>query len=120
MPYSDKYRGGGRHNALQNTSGNYDPYGTTIPTREFNGDTTIDTYSSEETRQYLAKRANDVYIDPDAKSTDDNTTERLITREQQVVLRHLQPPTLPPPGVMKQTIYRFNFTNLYMILATLY
>ena len=93
--------------------------GTATSTNEFIGDTVIDTYSSEETQQYLA-RAKDIYIDRNVKPTYKDTSEHPITQEQRVVVRHLQPPALPPPGVMKQTIYRFKFTHLYMILATHY
>jgi hypothetical protein len=82
-------------------------------------DSPIDTYSEEETNRRLDEFAGTIYLDrrPDIQS---RRNDIQIRYEQRVTLQYLQPPALPPPGVMIQIVYKFNLTYLCMISANHY
>jgi hypothetical protein len=67
----------------------------------------------------LDEFAGTIYLDrrPDIQS---RRNDIQIRYEQRVTLQYLQPPALPPPGVMIQIVYKFNLTYLCMISANHY
>lgn len=82
---------------------NYTSYGGVVAEdRTIVSESVIQTNSAEETDRYL-ERAVDIYKDPTPQIIRRQTTETPVTYEQRVLVRYLQPPRLPPPGVMKNT-----------------
>ncbi|CAF4785538.1 unnamed protein product, partial [Rotaria sp. Silwood2] len=75
-------------------------------------DSPIDTYSEEETKQRLAELAGSIYLDPKRVIIESVKADIPVTYEQRVIIQYLQPPALPPPGVMIQILYKFNLTYL--------
>ena len=51
--------------------------------------------------EYIEKSVN-VYKDPNPQVIRRTVTEGSVAREQRVLIRYLEPPEVPPPGVMKQ------------------
>ncbi|CAF3963438.1 unnamed protein product [Rotaria sordida] len=78
------------------TVDNYGFYGTTAAS-DLAGSTVIHTHSSEETNEYI-RRSTDVYKDPNPKIVRRAGSESPVTYEQRIVVRYLQPPTVPEPG----------------------
>ena len=73
-------------------------------------DTVIQTNSLEETDRYL-ERAVDVYRDPTPEIIRRTSVENPVTYEQRVLVRYLQPPRLPPPGVSNTTLTHIVFNT---------
>jgi hypothetical protein len=75
-------------------------------------ETVIETNSLEETNGYLARAVN-IYRDPDPLIIRKATVERPVTYQQRVLVRYLQPPDVPPPGVIKEI-----FVNAILLILT--
>ncbi len=61
----------------------------------------IRTHSSEETNQYLERSAKHIYRDTSPETIHHAGSDAPITHEQRILVRFLQPPEVPPPGVMR-------------------
>ncbi|CAF2696009.1 unnamed protein product [Rotaria sp. Silwood2] len=85
-------------NEWESTADKYTSYGSTRVASESSNEAVIHTRSLEETNRYLERSANNIYIDPNPKIIRRTTTEAPVTYEQRVLIRYLQPPTVPPPG----------------------
>jgi hypothetical protein len=75
-----------------------------------NEKTVVQTNSIEETNRYL-ETAVGVYRDPNPQIIRRTLAETPVTYEQKVMVRYLQPPEVPEPGVMKQ-----KFTNAILLI----
>ena len=89
----------------------YESYGTPAVVSDFMTSKEIHTHSSKETHEYIDQLSNDIYKDPNPQVIHRAALEAPIRYEQQVQVRYLQPPAVPPPGVMKQT-----FTNAISLI----
>lgn len=76
----------------------YSAYGTKSIANDSNG-LEIHTGSQNETNEYLAKRT-DIYKDPNPQIIRRPATDGSRTYEQRILVRYLQPPEVPPPGVI--------------------
>ncbi len=83
-------------------------------------DSPIDTYSEKETNQRLAELAGKIYLTNQPNIIKEPRCDTAVTYEQRISIQYLQPPALPPPGVMIQIVYKFNLTYLCMISANHY
>ncbi|CAF4038832.1 unnamed protein product, partial [Rotaria sordida] len=84
--------------SLGYTADKHASYGTTAVASELIDDTAIHTSSLEETTQYMEKSTNNIYEDLYPRIIQQATTENLVTLQQQIFVRYLQPPAVPPPG----------------------
>lgn len=78
----------------------YATYETAAVSSDLTHEKAIETNSLEETNRYL-ERAVDIYKDPDPLIIRKAATETPMTYQQRIFVRYLQPPDLPPPGVIK-------------------
>ena len=76
----------------------YSSPGTTLISNDFNHNAVIHTRSQDETNDYLAKAA-DIYHDPNPQIIRRAAIDSPRRYEQRIIVRYLQPPDLPPPGV---------------------
>ncbi|CAF1201191.1 unnamed protein product [Rotaria sp. Silwood1] len=114
----DQYNyNGSYYNASELTADKYSPHGSTIAPPEWANATVIDTYSEEETNEYLRKLGGDVFIDPNPQIIRRAVSEAPVTQEQLVFVQYLQPPSAPESEVMRQLIDKFILTDLCMIIA---
>jgi hypothetical protein len=79
----------------------------------------IQTSSEQQTREYLSKTATGIYNDPNPQILRRAATGAPITYQQNIRVRFLQPPALPPPGVifkkkLNNHIYLFYFSHLLL------
>ncbi|CAF1116556.1 unnamed protein product [Rotaria sordida] len=93
----DRYRFGSRY-ASENTTDRYGSYENTALPSDLTSEAAIQTNSSAETDAYLEKSAHNIYRDPNPQIIRRATTGTPVTYEQRVVIRYLQPPTVPEPG----------------------
>lgn len=77
----------------------YSSPGTTLVSADFSNNAVIHTRSEDETRGYLAKAA-DIYHDPNPQIIRRAAIDSPRRYEQRIIIRYLQPPDLPPPGVI--------------------
>jgi hypothetical protein len=73
--------------------------GTTISS-QLTIDTAIDTYSEEETKRRLDEFGGTIYLDVRPDIIQSSRSAIPVRYKQRVTIQYLQPPTLPPPGVM--------------------
>ncbi len=67
---------------------------------ELTGGTAIQTSSIQQTNAYLTQTATGIYNDPNPQIIRRAATEGPITYQQKILVRFLQPPAVPPPGVI--------------------
>ena len=77
----------------------YSSPGTTLVSADASTNNVIHTRSEDETRGYLAKAA-DIYHDPNPQIVHRPALDSPRRYEQRIIVRYLQPPDLPPPGVI--------------------
>jgi len=106
-------------NAFESISGINTSYAAATASSELTGGTPIQTSSEQQTSEYLSQTANGVYNDPNPQIIRRPATVGPLIYQQKVFVRFLQPPPIPPPGVITQmvTIY---VIYIYFILATYY
>jgi hypothetical protein len=89
----------------------YASYGTVAVASDLiNEKAVVQTNSIEETNRYL-ETAVGVYKDPNPQIIRRTIAEAPVTYDQKVLVRYLQPPEVPAPGVMKQM-----FTNAILLI----
>jgi hypothetical protein len=79
----------------------YGLYGTTGLVSDFIEGAVIRTNSLEETNQYIERSANHVYRDSSPETIHQAAIGEPVTYDQRILVRYLQPPDVPPPGVMR-------------------
>ena len=60
------------------------------------------TATAEETKRKLASLGDSIYNDPNPEIVQQAVCESARRYEQRILVRYLQPPPAPEPGVMKQ------------------
>jgi hypothetical protein len=75
------------------------------------GATAIQTSSAQQTNAHLTQTASGIYNDPNPQIIRRAAIQGPITYQQRILVRFLQPPAVPPPGV----IYERFSTELYEI-----
>jgi hypothetical protein len=106
-------------NAFESISGINTSYAAATASSELTGGAPIQTSSEQQTSEYLSQTANGVYNDPNPQIIRRPATVGPLIYQQKVFVRFLQPPPIPPPGVITQmvTIY---VIYIHFILATYY
>ena len=92
-------------------------YDDTALTHNLRNSRVIHTNSLEEANQYIERSASHVYKDPNPQIIRRRASGDLLTSEQRILVRYLEPPDVPEPGV-KINAYKYNPTSLCMISAT--
>jgi len=77
-------------------------YTAAATSSEPTGGATVQTSSTQQTNAYLSQSATDIYNDPNPQIVRRSATGGPVTYQQKILVRFLQPPALPPPGVIKQ------------------
>jgi hypothetical protein len=72
------------------------------------GSTTIQTNSAQQTNEYLSRRGTGIFNDPNPQIVRRPAAGGPVTYQQKILVRFLQPPAIPPPGVIKQMFYNLN------------
>ena len=67
---------------------------------ELTGGAAIRTSTAQETNAYLSQTATGIFNDPDPQIIRRAATEGPVTYQQRILVRFLQPPAVPPPGVI--------------------
>ena len=111
--YASSAHGFNYHDDTNNGFGRnkYASYRNPAVSNDFNDETAIQTSSLEETNEYLRRVADDIYKDPNPQTIHGAAPGGAPAYEQRIVVRYLQPPAVPEPGVMKQM-----FTNGILLL----
>lgn len=63
----------------------------------------IQTESVQQTNEYISRSGTSLFHDPNPQIVRRATTEGPVTYQQKILVRFLQPPPVPPPGVIKRT-----------------
>ena len=79
----------------------YSTYESAAISSDWTNEKVIETNSLEETNRYL-ERAVDIYKDPDPLVIRKATMENPVTYQQRILVRYLQPPAVPAPGVIEK------------------
>ncbi len=82
----------------------------TTASRELTSGAAIQTSSTQQTNEYLSQTATGIYNDPNPQIVRRPATGGPVTYQQRILVRFLQPPAVPPPGVIE-----FMFTPSIMI-----
>jgi hypothetical protein len=61
----------------------------------------IQTSSAQQTSEYLSQSGAGIFNDPNPQIVRRAATEGPLTYQQRILVRFLQPPAVPPPGVIK-------------------
>lgn len=86
-------------NSFESSSGYNSTFATADRTSEQNSAATIQTNSIQQTNEYLSQTATNIFNDPNPQIVRRATTEGPVTYQQKILVRFLQPPPVPPPGV---------------------
>jgi len=78
----------------------YSTYETVTVSSDLTNEKVIETHSLEETNRFL-ERAVNIYKDPNPLIIRKVAIESPVTYQQRIFVRYLQPPDVPPPGVIK-------------------
>ena len=96
-----EYDAGSSGAAFESSNGINASY-TAAASSELAGGAAIQTISEQQTTAYLAQQATGVYNDPNPQIVRRAATEGPITYQQKILVRFLQPPAVPPPGVIHE------------------
>jgi hypothetical protein len=77
----------------------------TAGTSELTGGAAIQTSSAQQTNQYLSQTGSRVFNDPNPQIVRRPAAGGPVTYQQKILVRFLQPPAIPPPGVIKQKYF---------------
>lgn len=91
---------GGSQNTYESNSGFNSTFATAAGTSEQNSAATIQTGSIQQTNQYLSQTGTNLFNDPNPQIVRRAATEGPVTYQQKILVRFLQPPPVPPPGVI--------------------
>ncbi|CAF1060567.1 unnamed protein product [Rotaria sordida] len=95
----DRYNyNGSDYDASKRTADKYISYGSTLAPPEWANATVIDTYSTEETNEYLRKLGDNVFIDPNPQIIRRTIPEEPVALEQRVFIQYLQPSSVRESG----------------------
>lgn len=72
---------------------------------ELAGGATIQTSSAQQTSQYLSQSGGGIFNDPNPQIVRRAADGGPVTYQQRILVRFLQPPAVPPPGVIKINIF---------------
>ena len=86
---------------LKSNVGEDAPYKSTATFANRNDCSKIGTNNVEQRNEYFSQSTNIIYHDPCPRLLRRAAPEGPITYQQKISVRFLQPPPLPPPGVMK-------------------
>ncbi len=95
--------GAGSQSAFESNTGINASY--TAGASELTGGAAIQTSSAQQTNQYLSQTGTGVFNDPNPQIVRRPAVVGPVTYQQKILVRFLQPPAIPPPGVIKQKIF---------------
>jgi hypothetical protein len=96
-----EYEAGSSGAAFESSSGINASYAAAASS-ELVGSAAIQTTSEQQTTAYLTQTATGIYNDPNPQIVRRAATEGPITYQQKILVRFLQPPAVPPPGVIHE------------------
>ena len=91
---------GGSQNTFESSSGLNSTFARATGTSEQNSAATIQTSNIQQTNQYLSQTGTNLFNDPNPQIIRRAATEGPVTYQQKILVRFLQPPPIPPPGVI--------------------
>ena len=79
---------------------------------------TIQTNSSQQTNEYLSRTETNLFNDPNPQIVRRAATEAPVTYQQKILVRFLQPPPIPPPGVIER-IFRHQTDECFALILAI-
>jgi hypothetical protein len=87
---------------------------------ELTGSGAIQTSSVQQTNEYLSQTTTSLFHDPNPQIIRRAATGGPVTYQQKILVRFLQPPAVPPPGVIEEIFTVGISIFICFILATYY
>ena len=98
--------------AGRNNNKNVNTASVTVEADGRSSKATIETSSVQETNEYLTRVATGVYNDPNPEIIRRAAPEGPIVYQQKIFLRFLQPPPVPPPGVIESKLHKKQYKHI--------